>query len=209
MKGGGWIAGMVAIFVLSACGADETVLVGDTGLAADAGVEADASADATPDANADAASDATPDAFVEDDVHASDADTPEADADGNPEADASDVVADTVTVEEVSEDCVPYEAVAPLFVSNGCTNSYCHGGPTNASGLGLEDGYASLVNVGSVGAPGETRVVPGDPDASYLIHKVEGTASAGNPMPPIGEIASEDVEALRAWIQAGAAEFCP
>ena len=210
------VALSMALMVGAACGEDEVTLPNDAGTtvdvgAGDAGTTADTSlTDAGSDdagsedagaADVGAADTTEPGPDVETDT--SDTGAPDT---GSEPTDVSDAGGST---DDVTGDCVPYEAIAPLFVSNGCTNSYCHGGPTNASGLGLEDGYASLVNVGSVGAPGEVRVIPGDPDGSYLIHKIEGTASAGNAMPPIGDVSSDDIAALRAWIAAGAAESCP
>ena len=48
----------------------------------------------------------------------------------------------------------------------------------NAGGLSLVEGvsYGELVNVGEPNKPGAIRVIPGDPAASYLIHKLEGRA---------------------------------
>ena len=37
--------------------------------------------------------------------------------------------------------------------------------------------YAALVDVASVQRPGIRRVAPGDPDGSYLVHKLEGRSS--------------------------------
>jgi len=34
--------------------------------------------------------------------------------------------------------------------------------------------YDQIVNVGSTRKPGAIRIIPGDPDNSYLVHKVEG-----------------------------------
>ena len=44
--------------------------------------------------------------------------------------------------------------------------------------------YATLVNAPSVSKPGAIRVVPGDPDASYLVQKIEGAPGiVGERMP--------------------------
>src|SRR5262245_22750717 len=61
----------------------------------------------------------------------------------------------------------------------------CHSGAAAPLGLRLDAGasYAMLVNASSVEAPSLRRVAPGNPDASYLIHKIAGTASAGGRMP--------------------------
>jgi len=61
----------------------------------------------------------------------------------------------------------------------------CHSGAAAPLGLRLDAGasYAMLVNAPSVEAPTLKRVAPGNPDTSYLIHKIEGTATAGGRMP--------------------------
>ena len=64
-----------------------------------------------------------------------------------------------------------------------------------------------LVGVASVGAPSIDRVVPGDPDSSFLIHKLEGTQSAGDRMPLGGPYLDADTIAIiRQWITDGALE---
>ena len=49
-------------------------------------------------------------------------------------------------------------------------------------------------------------MAPGDPDASYLIHKLEGRAGiTGDRMPQGGPfLSSADIAVIRSWIQAGA-----
>lgn len=64
---------------------------------------------------------------------------------------------------------------------------------------------AALVNVTSVEAPSLKRVAPGDPANSYVVHKVEGTQTAGSRMPLGGPFLSqENIDLIRAWIQGGA-----
>lgn len=65
--------------------------------------------------------------------------------------------------------------------------------------------YASLVNVRSTQSA-LMLVAPGDPEASYLIHKLEGRAGiAGGRMPQGGPfLSSADIAVIRSWIQAGA-----
>src|SRR5690348_2977383 len=54
----------------------------------------------------------------------------------------------------------------------------CHAGAGAPLGLRLNEGssYALLVNTPSAEVPSLQRVQPGNPDASYLIRKLEGTA---------------------------------
>lgn len=98
----------------------------------------------------------------------------------------------------------------------------CHsGGPLAAAG-GLDLGAdavtarARLVDQASTSARcagmALVRVVPGDPEASLLFAKVaaktEATAVCGDPMPQGSArpaLSTEEVEAIRQWIEDGAA----
>jgi hypothetical protein len=65
--------------------------------------------------------------------------------------------------------------------------------------------HGSLVGVPSREAPDLVRVAPGDPDASYLLQKLtSATPRDGERMPPDQPLASNKIEAIRAWIAAGA-----
>ena len=59
--------------------------------------------------------------------------------------------------------------------------SVCHAGANAPQGLRLDAGnsFALLVNVASAEVPGTLRVNPGNPDASYIVQKIEGTAAVG------------------------------
>lgn len=98
------------------------------------------------------------------------------------------------------------EIEAEIFVKS-CTFSACHKGAAPAGGLGLEGStHAKLVDVAAVGTKA-TLVVPGDPDASYLLEKLTATMpAAGDPMPPGAPLSSEKIEMIRGWIEAGAAD---
>jgi hypothetical protein len=91
-----------------------------------------------------------------------------------------------------------------------CAFSSCHQSP-GASDLVLEEGasYGELVGVAAVDAPGETLVVPGDPDGSYLVKKLRPDPGiVGDPMPdgsPDG-LDTERLALVEAWIAAGAPE---
>jgi hypothetical protein len=53
--------------------------------------------------------------------------------------------------------------------------------------------------------PSLKRVDPGDPDNSYLVQKVEGTAAVGGRMPLGGSrIPQEEIDLIRQWISEGA-----
>lgn len=93
--------------------------------------------------------------------------------------------------------------IVPLFTSNGCTASGCHGPPVQA-GLTLSSSpWASLVNVAST-QTGEMRVIPGNANDSYLIKKLEGRASQGDRMPVGGQLTSTDLTNIKNWINQGA-----
>jgi hypothetical protein len=85
-----------------------------------------------------------------------------------------------------------------------CTG--CHGG---SGGLSLANpSYANLVNVNANACAPRKRVLPGDPDNSALIQKMEGTA-CGSRM-PAGDPSYYDnnrhlLVRVRSWILAGAA----
>jgi hypothetical protein len=67
--------------------------------------------------------------------------------------------------------------------------------------------YANLVNVASRGKPSAIRVVPGEPDNSYLVHKLEGgPALVGQRMPLNGPyLIAGQIDVIRRWIEEGAA----
>lgn len=85
--------------------------------------------------------------------------------------------------------------------------SVCHSGASAPVGLRLDEGnaYALLVNQPSAEVSTLNRVTPGDPDNSYLIHKIEGTAAVGGRMPLNQPPLPADVIAvIRQWIAEGA-----
>ncbi|HEU4781545.1 MAG TPA: hypothetical protein VFS58_16805 [Steroidobacteraceae bacterium] len=84
----------------------------------------------------------------------------------------------------------------------------CHSGANAPQGLRLDPGnsYALLVNVASAEVPGLLRVSPGNPNASYLVQKIEGTAAVGVRMPADGPpyLSLDRIDLVRRWISAGA-----
>lgn len=90
-----------------------------------------------------------------------------------------------------------------------CTGCHTSTGRTPSGGLNLNHdvAYEQLVNVASRGKPSAVRVVPGDPDASYLVHKLEGAPGiAGRRMPFSGApfLTDGQLLILRRWIAIGA-----
>ncbi len=90
--------------------------------------------------------------------------------------------------------------------------SVCHTGPTSGnlpSGMNLStaaDSYGALVNMTSIQQGSLLRVNPGDPDASYLIRKLEGGPGiTGSRMPQGGPFLSQaTIDKIREWISDGA-----
>jgi hypothetical protein len=87
----------------------------------------------------------------------------------------------------------------------------CHnpnGGAFRAVGLDMSAAgtYDSIVNVPSRQKPGLMRVTPGDPDNSYLIHKLEGRDGIdGGRMPLRGPyLSAGQIAIIRRWIELGA-----
>jgi len=83
----------------------------------------------------------------------------------------------------------------------------CHSGFFAPHSLRLDapNSYRSLVSMQSAEVPAFQRVKPSDPDASYLIQKVEGHASEGVRMPASGPpLSRKDIELIRQWIAGGA-----
>jgi hypothetical protein len=85
----------------------------------------------------------------------------------------------------------------------------CHQEGSAPGGLSLDPAHAykSLVGVPSTQAP-LARVSPGQPDKSYLWHKLSGThveaGGSGVRMPLGGEMPAEEMSRLRTWIEQGA-----
>jgi len=78
--------------------------------------------------------------------------------------------------------------------------------PTGGMSLDHDVAYASLVNMPSSRKPGATRVIPGDPENSYIVHKVLGLSDiVGVRMPFAGPYLSDgQILILKRWIATGA-----
>lgn len=94
-----------------------------------------------------------------------------------------------------------------------CTS--CHAGTYPAGNLSLAQGkaYAATVNVASSAVPSLKRVLPSDPQNSYLFRKVNGTHTQvggyGAQMPQGAAALSAELQALlEQWILEGASEVC-
>ena len=89
-----------------------------------------------------------------------------------------------------------------------CTQCHRPGGPFVPGTLNLTAGasYATLVGVNSFERPALRRVAPGDPENSYLIHKLEGRAGIGGVRMPLGGpyLTDGQIRVIRRWIELGA-----
>lgn len=135
---------------------------------------------------------------------------------------AAAVFAGTAACDEALSDLTgPTPALEPTFSSiqkeiltatdssgrPACTN--CHNGnpfvPGNFTGT---NAYTALVNARSFEKPGLLRVAPGNPDNSYMVHKLEGGPNiVGERMPRGGGpfLTSGQMLVIRRWIANGAA----
>jgi hypothetical protein len=122
---------------------------------------------------------------------------------------------DPVTPEPVS-----FSADVQPILTENCVG--CHGGDTPAAGMNLAAGqaFANTVDVRAVQTDTSTlldRIEPGNPEASYLIHKIQGTQTAsptirgrGQRMPlgcPTAErrcLTAEEIQLIRQWVVEGA-----
>ncbi len=110
----------------------------------------------------------------------------------------------------------PFEPIFSEIQANvftpSCALSFCHGAAAQAN-LNLTDGvaYDNLVGVPSVEVPDHFRVQPFNPDASYLVCKLENCSwIVGSQMPLIGgPLPQETIDVIREWITLGALEFPP
>jgi hypothetical protein len=86
----------------------------------------------------------------------------------------------------------------------------CHnaiGSLFNGLNLTSAVSYANLVNRASTGKAGAVRVIPTDPENSYLIHKLEGRPGiVGARMPLVGPpyLTDGQILVIKRWIELGA-----
>ena len=113
---------------------------------------------------------------------------------------------------------VAYEDdVQPIFTAS-CANSLCHDGDVDDPDVGEElnltagASYAAIVGVASAQLPEMNLVEPGDPDASYLWHKLNDTqddvGGDGGCMPYLlcASLTDKELQTVEDWIADGALE---
>jgi hypothetical protein len=103
-----------------------------------------------------------------------------------------------------------FERIHDEVFAQSCALSSCHAGEPPRAPMSLEEdrAYETLVGVPATQAP-LLRVAPGDPAASYLMHKLRGTAGsvggAATRMPLGQPMLDEDaLMGIEAWISRGA-----
>lgn len=100
-----------------------------------------------------------------------------------------------------------------IFERNGCTESICHGSAASG-GLDLSPNvaYDNLIDVPSTTAPGMPRVMVGQKDRSLLWINLAAKTLPDEwhaplramPLDPLPAISTDELDALRIWIEAGA-----
>lgn len=94
-----------------------------------------------------------------------------------------------------------------------CTSTTCHAAGSRAGNLSLaaSDSYDELVNVepenSAAHSAGMLRVMPNDPDRSFLLRKLTGELGPGEgSMMPLGgtPLGQAEIDTIRAWIADGA-----
>lgn len=104
--------------------------------------------------------------------------------------------------------------IQPIFTGN-CAFSGCHG-TTDTQPIGKPQelaagqAYDNIVNVSSFELPSMDRIEPGQPDNSYLVHKIQGShldvGGSGSRMPLGRDPLTQDViNLVRRWVSEGAA----
>ena len=94
---------------------------------------------------------------------------------------------------------------ANVFTPN-CATTGCHFGAGAPQGLRLDaaSSYALLVGISAMQSSA-LRVAPGDPNNSYLVQKLEGSASTGQQMPlNAPALPQSTINIIRQWISDGA-----
>lgn len=134
----------------------------------------------------------------------------------------SDPMSDAAGGEDIVDSAMhadrSFARVMEIFTAK-CLPCHASGPGRNAAGkldLGSASAaYEQLVDVAAQGGPcassGDIRVVPGDPDASLLMAKLENTPEmCGAPMPKPGanqefmSLSDAELAEVAAWIEAGA-----
>ena len=90
-----------------------------------------------------------------------------------------------------------------------CTGCHSNVGRNPSGGMNLLSGlsYANLVGVASTAKPGAVRVIPGDPENSYIVQKLEGRSDIAGVRMPRGNgpfLTEGQMLVIKRWIANGA-----
>ncbi len=115
--------------------------------------------------------------------------------------------------------CKPPAQATVLFATNiqpifnrSCAVAGCHVGPVPTGGQDLSVGqaYVQSVNVKALQQPSLKRILPGNPDKSYVVRKIEGGPNIagvlmpqGCPAQPLNGaqcLSADDIAAIRTWV---------
>jgi len=103
-----------------------------------------------------------------------------------------------------------FDAIQANVFTPSCALSFCHGAAMSGN-MDLREGaaYDMIVNVASAEVPSMDRIEPFDPDASYLVCKLQACPSMiGQQMPLIGgPLDPAIIAVIRDWVLQGAPEF--
>lgn len=113
-------------------------------------------------------------------------------------------------------DAIPatLEGVTTQVFEKSCAFSTCHDAASPAEGLAFHDlaSVAAAINTASAQDSTLMLIAPGDSAQSYVYRKMMGeniaatdvNGNSSTVMPPGGQLCGPKVEAVRAWIDAGA-----
>lgn len=117
----------------------------------------------------------------------------------------TDKADDTATTSAVS-----FSTDLQFVFDRNCAYTGCHFPPDPVEGMDLtaDASYAAIVGVPSAQVPTMNRIEPGDPEASYLILKLEDrqaeVGGTGTRMPTELFLAEPEIDMFKSWILAGA-----
>lgn len=109
--------------------------------------------------------------------------------------------------DELVEDPAYESDIQPIW--DAACGASCHTEGAASGGLALDAGPEALVDA-PASVPGETLVVPGDLESSYLWLKLEGrqdeVGGSGGAMPLSGSLGDNARQTIANWIEDGAPE---
>jgi mono/diheme cytochrome c family protein len=155
---------------------------------------------------------------LEVDAGAPDVDAPALDAGANTqdagENTSENPVPDASVVQEPDSGTQPVGGFAAAYAVFSTNCMSCHGAGKTldmstaelafAQLVGVEAKYKACAGEGEGNPRPKVRVVPGAPESSLLIEKIEGHPSCGKQMPTAMLMKAEDIATVRAWVSAGA-----